>query len=135
MKTRAPLSGLAKLTLIAFVGMGIGFLGGELEGIVKAGVLFVPPLVVGTLSLLAAGLVATRVRWLLAVAAVYATVMLLGAATLGESAVLSRLTNPADVMAFLETWVQMPSTVVAAIAGVAATVQQYRTSQLAEVRI
>ncbi len=129
MKSTAPLSGLAKLTLAALVGAAIGVLVGVLEGLVKSGDLFLPPLVVGTIYIGTAGLVATRIRWMPAMGAVYATIMLIGAATLGASTVYSRLTTPADSLGFTEVWIQMTCTVIAALAGIAATVQQYWISK------
>ena len=129
MKSTAPLSGLAKLTLAALVGAAIGVLVGVFEGLVKSGHLFLPPLVVGTIYLGTAGLVATRIRWMPAMGAVYATIMLIGAATLGASAVFSRLTTPADILGLTEAWIQMTCTVIAALAGIAATVRQYWISK------
>jgi len=85
--------------------------------------LFLPPLVVGTLYLGTAGLIATRIRWMPAVGALYATIMLIGAATLGASSVFLRLTHPADVLGFSEIWVQMTCTLIAAVVGIAATMQ------------
>jgi len=120
------LTGLRRLTLIAFLCMAVGFLAGEIEGVVKLGVVFVPPLVVGSLSLVAAGLIATRIRWLVPVATAFAIAMLLGAVTLGSAAVWMRLTNTADLAALIETWIQIPSTLVAAIAGLGATIQVFR---------
>ena len=122
-QTRPPLSGLARLTLLALVAAAVGVLVGVIEGLVKSGHLFVPPLVVGTIYLLSAGLIATRIRWMPAVGALFAIMMLLGAATLGVSAVFLRLTHPADVLGFAEIWIQMAGTLIAAIAGIAATVQ------------
>ncbi len=66
-KTRPPLSGLARLTLLALVAAAVGVLVGVIEGLVKSGHLFVPPLVVGTIYLVSAGLIATRIRWMPAV--------------------------------------------------------------------
>ena len=122
-KTRPPLSGLARLTMLALIGAAIGVLVGVVEGLVKSGHLFVPPLVVGTIYLASAGLIATRIRWMPAVGALYAIIILLGAATLGASSVFLRLTNPADVLGFTEIWIQMTGTLIAAVAGIAATVQ------------
>jgi len=122
-QTRPPLSGLARLTLLALFAAAVGVLVGVIEGLVKSGHLFVPPLVVGTIYLMSAGLIATRIRWMPAVGALFAIIMLLGAATLGASAVFLRLTHPEDVFGFAEIWIQMAGTLIAAIAGIAATVQ------------
>ena len=51
-----------------------------MEGLVKSGYFFRPQLVVGTISPGTAGLIATRIRWMPAVGALYATIMLLGPA-------------------------------------------------------
>ena len=108
---------------IALVAAAVGVLVGVIEGLVKSGHLFMPPLVVGTIYLVSAGLIATRIRWMPAVGALFAIIMLLGAATLGASAVFLRLTHLADVLGFVEIWIQMTGTLIAAIAGIAATVQ------------
>lgn len=122
-QARPPLSGLARLTLLALVVAALGILVGVVEGLVKSGLLFVPPLIVGTISLLSAVLIATRIRWMPAVGALYAIIMLLGASTLGASSVILRMTHPADGLGFVEIWVQMTGTLIAAIAGIATTVQ------------
>jgi hypothetical protein len=83
----------------------MGILVGVVEGLVKSGSFFGPPLVVGTISLGTAGLIATRIRWMPAVGALYATIMLLGAATLEASSAFLRLTHPADVLGFTEIWI------------------------------
>jgi hypothetical protein len=44
---------------------------GVIEGLVKSGSLFVPPLLVGTISLVSAGLIATRRSFMPAVGALY----------------------------------------------------------------
>jgi hypothetical protein len=59
-----------------------------------------------------------------AVAALYAILFLLGGALLGSTSILGRLTHPADILGFLEIWIQMTGMVIAAIAGLLATMQE-----------
>jgi hypothetical protein len=111
MKTSAPLSGLAKLTMGGLVGTGIGFLGAGVDpgpgprvvkGFLTVGPLYLPPLLVGLVALAIAGLVATRIRWMPAVGGAFASILLIGAATLGSAAVSFRLTHPGAVIGFAE---------------------------------
>src|ERR671924_453583 len=92
MKTSATLSGCAKLTMVGLIGTGIGFVGAGVDpgpgprvvkGALTVGHLYLPPLLVGLVALALAGLVATRIRWMPAVGGAVATILLLGAGTLG----------------------------------------------------
>ncbi len=135
MKTSAPLSGLAKLTMVGLVATGIGFLGAGVDpgpgprvvtGSLTVGPLYLPPLLVGLVALALAGLVATRIRWMPAVGGAFASVLLIGAATLGSAAVFFRLTHPGAVIGFAEDSIQLAGEAIAAVAGIAATVQLVR---------
>ena len=109
MKTNAPLSGLARLTIVGLVATGIGFLGAgvnpgpgprAVQGALTVGPLYLPPLLVGLVTLAMAGLVATRIPWMSAVGAAFAAILLIGAATFGSAAVSFRLTHPGLVFGF-----------------------------------
>src|SRR6266516_6934279 len=135
MKTSAPLSGLAKLTMVGLVATGIGFLGAGVDpgpgprvvtGSLTVGPLYLPPLLVGLVALALAGLVATRIRWMPAVGGAFASILLIGAATLGSAAVSFRLTHPGAVIGFAEDCIQLTGEAIAAVAGIAATVQLVR---------
>jgi hypothetical protein len=135
MKTSAPLSGLARLTMVGLVATGIGFLGAgvnpgpgprAVQGALTVGPLYLPPLLVGLVTLAIAGLVATRNRWMPAVGAAFAAILLIGAATFGSASVSFRLTHPGLVIGFAEDSLQLVGEVIAIVAGITATVQLVR---------
>jgi hypothetical protein len=135
MKTSAPLSGLARLTMGGLVATGIGFLGAgvnpgpgprAVQGALTVGPLYLPPLLVGLVTLAIAGLVATRIPWMPAVGAAFAAILLIGAATFGSASVSFRLTHPELVIGFAEDSLQLVGEVIAIVAGIAATVQLVR---------
>ena len=135
MKTNAPLSGLARLTIVGLVATGIGFFGAgvnpgpgprAVQGALTVGPLYLPPLLVGLVTLAIAGLVATRIRWMPAMGAAFAAILLIGAATLGSAAVSFRLTHPWAVIGFTEDSIQLAGEAIAVVAGIAATIQLVR---------
>ena len=135
MKTSAPLSGLARLTMVGLVATGIGFLGAgvnpgpgprAVQGALTVGPLYLPPLLVGLVTLAIAGLVATRIPWMPAVGAAFAAILLIGAATFGSASVSFRVTHPGLVIGFAEDSLQLVGEVIAIVAGIAATVQLIR---------
>ena len=135
MKTSASLSGLAKLTMGGLIGTGLGFLGAgvdpgpgprAVQGSLTVAHLYLPPLLVGLVALALAGLVATRIRWMPAVGGAFAVILLIGSATLGSAGVSFRLTHPGAVLGFAEDSIQLAGEVIAAGAGIAATVQRGR---------
>jgi hypothetical protein len=135
MKTNAPLSGLARLTIVGLVATGIGFLGAgvnpgpgprAVQGALTVGTLYLPPLLVGLITLAITGLVATRISRMPAVGAEFAAILLLGAATFGSASASFRLTHPGLVIGFTEDSLQLIGEVIAIVAGIAATVQFVR---------
>ena len=135
MKTNAPLSGLARLTIVGLVATGIGFLGAgvnpgpgprAVQGALTLGPLYLPPLLVGLVTLAIAGLVATRIGWMPALGAAFAAILLIGAATFGSASVSFRLTHPGLVIGFTEDSLQSIGEVIAIVAGIAATMQFVR---------
>jgi len=124
------------LTIVGLVATGIGFLGAgvnpgpgprAVQGAFTVGPFYLPPLLVGLVTLTIAGLVATRISWMPAVGAAFATILLLGAATFGSASVLFRLTHPELVIGFTEDTLQLIGEVLAVVAGIAATVQFVRS--------
>jgi len=90
------------------------------------GPLYLPPLLVGLVTLAIAGLVATRIGWMPALGAAFAASLLIGAATFGSASVSFRLTHPGLVIGFTEDSLQLIGEVIAIVAGIAATVQFVR---------
>src|SRR6266566_5937483 len=135
MKTNAPLSVLARLTIVGLIATGIGFLGAgvnpgpgprAVQAALTVGPLYLPPLLVGLVTLAIAGLVATRIGWMPALGAAFAASLLIGAATFGSASVSFRLTHPGLVICFTEDSLQLIGEVIAIVAGIAATVQFVR---------
>ena len=135
MKTSVLVSGLARLTMVSLIVTGIGFLGAGVNpgpgpravtGSPSLGLFYLPPLLVGLVTLAMAGLVATHIRWMPTVGAVYAFILLIGAATFGSASVSFRLTHPGFVIGFAEDSLQLVGEVIAIVAGIAATVQLLR---------
>ena len=130
MSTRAPLSGLGKLTLAGLVAMAIGIVWtmwvSGVFTLLLNGVFIVPAFVSLALALGLAYLVATGIRWMPAVAAVVAAAMLVGA--LQGPPVTTRLANPADIWPFAATVVHLLSSALVVVAGVGTAVQRYLSS-------
>lgn len=135
MRSSAPLPGLAKVTIGGLIATGLGFLGAAVErgpgpafveGAPTVGIFYLPPLLMGLAVLVVAGLVATRVRWMPAVAAAFAAILLLGSVTVASASVFYRLTHPGEFIGFAEDWLQVGGEAIAIVAGVAATVQLLR---------
>ena len=126
MRRRAPLSGLAKLTLACFVAIVIAtlwkivFLGGFVPQATASGAVFLAT---------TAGLALARTRWMPALAAAVAMLALAGA--LLAPPVRYILADPADAGPFATTVIQLVSFVIAAVAGIGATVQRYRQPRTA----
>jgi hypothetical protein len=131
------LSGLAKLTVVGLIATAIGFLGAGVNpgpgprvvhGALTVGPVYLPPLLVGLVTLIIAGLVAViRIRWMPAVGAAFAAILLIGAFSLGSASVGYRLTHPGAGIGFVEDSLQLVGEVIAIVAGIAATVQAYRS--------
>jgi len=139
MKTNAPLSGLARLTIVGLVATGIGFVGAgvnpgpgprAVQGALTVGRLYLPPLLVGLFTLAIASLVVTRIGWMPALGAAFAAILLIGAATFGSASVSFRLTHPGLIIGFIEDSLQLIGEVIAIVAGIAETVQFVRNKEL-----
>jgi hypothetical protein len=120
MNKRTPLSGAGKLTVVGLVAAAAGIL------ILFAVIDFPVPVPVGTILLLiAACLVAfARWRWTPGVGAVVALFIFVGGFI--APGLFDRVTDPAEVGAFVGTWIQMAGLITAIPAGILATVQSYR---------
>ena len=97
-----------------------------MQGALTVGPLYLPPLLVGLVTLAIAGLVATRIGWMPALGAAFAAILLIGAATFGSASVSFRLTHPGLAIGFIEDSLQLIGEVIAIVAGIAATVQFVR---------
>lgn len=115
---RKPLAALGKLVVAALVAMGMVAL---LNGLILTGGLDVFSLVPALIAFVLAGLVATGWRWAPAVAAVFSMLLLLAILAF-STATLARPQEPdfPSVVLFLSLGL------VAAAAGIGATVQNYR---------
>jgi hypothetical protein len=99
-----------------------------LRGSLTVDHLYLPPFLVGLVILAIASLVPTRIRWMPAVGALTAGILLIGAATLGSASVSYRLTHPGTI-GFFEDSLQLVGEAIAVVAGVAATARSYRAVQ------
>jgi hypothetical protein len=95
------------------------------------GPLYLPPFLVGLATVAIGGLVglvAPRIRWMPAVGAGFAAILLIGALTFGSAAVEYLLTHHRTDFGFIEDTLQLASETIAIVAGTAATVRAYRRS-------
>jgi hypothetical protein len=115
-----------KLAAVGLTGMCLAFLVGLVEGFVKRGQFYPIPLVVAGISLaVAAGLLTGRRAFLWAAVALPA-IMLLGASA--APAVGNRLTTPSDPIAFVGTWLQLSTELLALTGGVLTAVARRRAA-------
>jgi uncharacterized membrane protein len=121
MNKRMPLADAGKLNVVGLVTAAAGIL------ILFAVLDFPVPVPVGTILLLiTAGLVVFgRWRWTPAVGAVLALFFIFVGGFIAPG-LFDRLIDPAELGAFVGTWVQMLGLLTAIPAGIAATVQSYR---------
>jgi hypothetical protein len=108
------------LTSAAFAGMAVAFLLGLTEGFVKRAAFYPIPLVVAIVAAGAAAAVLTARLAVVTTSLVLPVIMLLGAAV--SPSVLDRLTNPADTLAFVGSYLQLGFEALALVAGVLAVV-------------
>jgi len=111
--TRSPWQ--LTLTVAAFAAMSAGFLLGLTEGFVKRAEFYPIPLVVACVAAIAAVAVRSGRPAVLAGALVLPVLMLLGAAV--SPSVLDRLTTPGDPIAFVGSYLQIGSELLALVAG------------------
>ena len=137
MRRQTRLSWLARLTMIGLIGTGLGFVGAGIDpgpgpravrGSLTIDHVYLPPFLVGIVTLGIASLILTRIRWMPAVGAGFAGILLIGAGTLGAASVSYRLTHPGTI-GFLEDSLQLVGEAVAVVAGIAATLQSYRAER------
>ncbi len=120
MNQRNPLSLYGKLTVAALLVAALGFAIQIVSGIE---VPTIPPGLV--ILLVAAALVAFEPwRWIPVVGAVVGLFLLVG---FFASGAVVNLFDPARLGVFFGAWIQFLAVIVAAVAGIAATIQNYRT--------
>ncbi|MGH8933434.1 MAG: hypothetical protein ACRDZO_23055 [Egibacteraceae bacterium] len=110
------------LEVVCLVGMSLSFLWILALDYRLYDQLIMPVLFLAAVSLVAAGVVATRARWVPALGAAVAAVILFGAAR--EPFVLLRLTDPETVWTFLATILMLAFNLTALAAGIRATVRR-----------
>lgn len=121
---RKTLSPLGKLTLAATIGYALMTFAAFLQILLVDGVAVPPILVFVVLTLLAVGAVAARWRWAPLLAAVVA--FLTSALPLAGQQNTYQLTHPAQFLPFLILVLALAFALVAIVAGVGATAQNYR---------
>ncbi len=120
MNQRNPLSLAGKLTVAALLAAAAGFVIQIVSGV---DVPTVPPGLV--ILLAAAGLIAFLPwRWIPAVGAVVGLFLLVGFFLSGA---VGSLLEPSQLGVFVGAWIQFLAVIVAVVAGIAATIQNYRT--------
>jgi prepilin signal peptidase PulO-like enzyme (type II secretory pathway) len=120
MNRRSPLSTAGKLTVAALLVAAAGIVIQIVSGVDFP---TVPPGLI--ILLVAAGLVAFGPwRWTPVVGAVLGIWLLVGFSLSGEA---GRLLDPSQLGGFVGLWVQFLAVLVAVVAGIIATIQNYRT--------
>ena len=119
MNQRSSLSPASKLTVAALLIAAAGFL---IQ--IVSGVEF-PTVPLGLVILLAAAAVVALLswRWIPIVGAAVGLFLLLG---FFASGAVSNLLDPSRLGVFIGAWIQFLAVIVAALAGIAATIQSYR---------
>ncbi len=121
---RTPLAPLGTLTLAALLGNALLYLVQLSYLFLTAGVVVPPILIIAVLTLLVAGAVATGWRW----TPLLGAFVVLGTSTLTLSVpeVIYALTHPGNVVTFSTSVTLLACALVALVAGVGATIQNYR---------
>src|SRR5262245_26100956 len=126
--TRLPLASLGKLTLIALVGLALclTYLQAAIIGTL------IPPLAIFTaISLLIAGIVGIGWRWAPALGALWSIFMIVG----NSEDIIYNFAHPSNAHQFNFTVVTLAVAVVGVVAGVSATVQNYRGRERSTPRV
>lgn len=126
MTTRPPLRPTGRLTLYSLAALGGVFLWTFLLDYRLYQQFIWPVLSLGVLSLVAAALVATRIRWMLPLGAIVGTLVLVGA--FREPFVIMRLTSPETVWTFVATVLIVGLAALAGCSSVVATTRTARTA-------
>lgn len=123
---RRAFSALTKITLVALLGNALAYTVNQLLVLLLFQT-FVPAFFIGSIpAVLAAGLVATRLRWTPALGA--ATMLITSTIFLSVPDIQYRLTHPGDgPTSFIPAVVALAFALIAVLTGLAATFQNYRT--------
>src|SRR5262245_50477570 len=125
--TRLPLASLGKLTLIALVGLALclTYLQAAIIGAL------IPPLAVFTvISLLIAGIVGIGWRWAPALGTLWSIFIMVG----NSEATIYNLAHPNNTHQFNFTVVTLAVMVIGIVAGIGATIQNYRVAERSTLR-
>jgi CHASE2 domain-containing sensor protein len=118
LKTRSPLSTAGKQTLAALLVAAGGFVLQMVSGVTNTPT--VPPLLV--ILLVAACLIALLQWWWMPVVGAFA-----GLFDLTVFLAMGRLLEPSPLCSFVGAWIMFLAVIVVGIAGIVATIQNYRT--------
>ncbi len=121
---RTPLAPLGTLTLAALLGNALAYLVQFSYLLLTAGMVVPPILIIAVLTVLVAGAVATGWRWMPLLGAFVALVT--STLTLSVPPVIYALTHPGNVVTFSTSVALLACALVALVAGVGATIQNYR---------
>ncbi|HJZ48042.1 MAG TPA: hypothetical protein VKE41_12780, partial [Roseiflexaceae bacterium] len=120
---RQPLAPLGKLTAVALLGAAVGYAG--LQALIP--ILTAPVLIVMVVMLLLAGMVLTGLRWTPLVAGLLAALGIIIGNIVAPGYTTYHLIHPDEFAFFAVTVFIVASTVLAAVAGIAAGMQNYRS--------
>jgi plastocyanin len=121
-RARTPLAALGKLTVVGLIGIGLAliYLQAAMIGMI------IPPLAVFTvISFVVAGVVAAGWRWAPLLGALWSVFIVAG----NNAEIVYSLGQPAEVRGFTFTLFMLAMAALGVVAGIAATVQNYRSSE------
>jgi hypothetical protein len=114
----------ARWVVLGLAATAAGFLGASLDpgagprtvnGALRLGPFYLPPLLVALVCLAIAALAARHVRYSLVAGCVLAAVLLIGSATMGSAAISYRVSHPTHPLGFTEDWLQLLGEATAAV--------------------
>jgi plastocyanin len=118
-RARTPLAALGKLTIVAVIGLGLGlsYLQAAMIGMI------IPPLAVFTvISFVVAGVIVIGWRWAPLLGALWSVFIIAG----NSAEIIYSLSHPTEVRGFAFTLFMLASGALGLVAGIGATVQNYR---------
>jgi plastocyanin len=118
-RARTPLAALGKLTALGVVGIGLAFI--YLQA-ARIGMIIPPLAVFSVISFVVAGVVAMGWRWAPLLGALWSVLIVAG----NSAEIIHSMSHPADVQGFAFTIFVLAMAAIGVVAGIAATVQNYR---------